>query len=85
MSNAFSMNNDRMPNLDSLLSAENINHSIIEIDNFTSGFSELEELSGPQKTFHYIQELEREVNNGGFNQYFINSSGAIMLWILLMP
>lgn len=29
----------------------------------------------PQKNFHYIQELEREVNNGGFSQYFFNSSG----------
>ncbi len=75
MSNDFSRNNGRMPNLDSLLSSEDINLSIIEIDDFTSGFREIEELSNPQKTFHYIQELLREVDNGGFNQYFINYSG----------
>jgi len=75
MSNNFSLYRGRMPNLDSLLISEDINKSIIEIDNFTSGFSDINELSNPQKIFHYVQELEREVNNGGFNQYFWNSSG----------
>jgi hypothetical protein len=33
-------------------------------------------LTDSQRNFYYNQNLEREVNNGGFNQYFINSSGA---------
>lgn len=32
-------------------------------------------LSQPEKTICYIEDLEREVNNGGFDQYFVNSSG----------
>ena len=28
-----------------------------------------------KKLFVYVQNLEREINNGGFNQYFFNSSG----------
>jgi len=31
--------------------------------------------SAPQKVFTAIWELEAEVNNGGFSQYFLNSSG----------
>jgi hypothetical protein len=36
----------------------------------------LERLSDPQKTFFFNQTLERKVNNGGFDQYFINTSGG---------
>ncbi len=66
-------------NLDTLLVSENINGSIIEIDNFVCDLcvygDELENLTEPQKQFYFIQNLEREVNNGGFEQYFSNSSG----------
>jgi hypothetical protein len=62
-----------------LLSAENINGSIIEIDNFLGDLcsygDDLNLLTEPQKQFYYNQCLEREVNNGGFNQYFYNTSG----------
>ncbi|HEX3864405.1 MAG TPA: DMP19 family protein [Stellaceae bacterium] len=34
------------------------------------------ELSPPERVFGVIWELESEVNNGGFQQYFLNSSGA---------
>jgi hypothetical protein len=34
-----------------------------------------EELTAPEKVFVSIWELESEVNNGGFLQYFFNSSG----------
>jgi len=34
-----------------------------------------EELTTPEKVFVSIWELESEVNNGGFHQYFFNSSG----------
>ena len=33
-------------------------------------------LSVPHKVFSAIWALEAEVNNGGFSQYFFNSSGA---------
>ena len=35
----------------------------------------LDQLTEPQKNFYFNQNLEREINNGGFNQYFYNSSG----------
>ena len=66
-------------NLDGLLIAENVNNSIIELDNFICELcrwgDDMENLTDAQRTFYYNQNLEREVNNGGFNQYFINSSG----------
>src|SRR4051812_12008186 len=64
----------RIENLDKLLLSDNTNGSIIEIDTFISNI-EWDKMTEPQKVFYCIQELEREVNNGGFNQYFINSSG----------
>ncbi len=66
-------------NIDRLLTAENVNNSIIELDNFICelcGWGDnMENLTDSQRIFYYNQNLEREVNNGGFNQYFINSSG----------
>jgi hypothetical protein len=35
------------------------------------------QLSAPERVFGVIWELESEVNNGGFYQYFWNSSGAL--------
>ena len=32
-------------------------------------------LSEPERVFYIAQELEAEVNNGGFSQFFYNSSG----------
>lgn len=65
--------------LERLLSAGDINNSIIELDNYVSrlcSYGEaMNKLSEPQKHFYYNQSLEREVNNGGFSQYFFNSSG----------
>jgi hypothetical protein len=34
-----------------------------------------EKLSEPEKVFHCIWQLEAEVNNGGFDQYYFNSAG----------
>jgi hypothetical protein len=69
----------KIANLDSLLSANNLNDSIIELDNFVSTLcswgDEPEALNETQRTFYYNQNLEREVNNGGFKLYFMNSSG----------
>ena len=69
----------RMDNLDKLLLSDNINGSIVEIDNFIGELctygDDMEKLTEVQKLFYINQNLEREVNNGGFSQYFINSSG----------
>jgi hypothetical protein len=36
------------------------------------------ELSAPERVFRAIWELEGEVNNGGIDQYFFNSSGSLV-------
>jgi len=69
----------KISNLDSLLSSDNLNSSVIDLDNFICELCEwgdnMDALTESQKNFYYNQNLEREINNGGFNQYFINSSG----------
>ena len=65
----------KIPNLDNLLNSEDTNKSVIELDEFISGLPIDAEMTEPQKLFNYNQDLEREVNNGGFSQYFLNSSG----------
>ncbi len=65
--------------LEKLLSSDDINGSIIELDNFIGELcsygDDMDKLTEEQKLFYYNQCLEREINNGGFNQYFFNSSG----------
>ena len=65
--------------LEKLLSTDDTNSSIIELDNFIGELcsygDDMDKLTEEQKLFHYNQCLEREINNGGFNQYFFNSSG----------
>ena len=39
------------------------------------GSKPMASLSPAQQTFKMVWELEAEVNNGGFDQYFLNSSG----------
>lgn len=74
-----SQEDNQKPNLDSLLSSGDSNHIIIELDNqvcqLCSWGDNLDRLTEPQKNFFFNQNLEREINNGGFNQYFHNSSG----------
>jgi hypothetical protein len=69
----------KIKNLDELLDSNDTNNSVIELDNFIAELcaygDEMEKLTEPQKLFYYNQNLEREINNGGFNQYFFNSSG----------
>jgi hypothetical protein len=50
----------------------------------TSRFWRLDynDLSTPERVFLVIWELESEVNNGGFCQYFHNSSGALALHVV---
>lgn len=69
----------RHPDLESLLASENTTETIIELDTFISQLCDygdsIDNLSPGQLTFHLNQNLEREVNNGGFDQFFFNSSG----------
>lgn len=41
----------------------------------TELFDDFENLNEAEKTFLYVEILETEINNGGFDQYFFNSSG----------
>ena len=65
--------------IDELLLSENKNNSIIELDNFICKLcnwgEKLDNLTEEQMYFFFNQNLEREINNGGFIQYFYNSSG----------
>jgi hypothetical protein len=69
----------KTPNLDSLLNSADVNGSIIELDNFIGELcdygDDFSNLTEHQKLFYLNQNLEREINNGGFEQYFRNSSG----------
>ena len=74
-----SKDDDQNLDLDSLLSSADTNNTVIKLDNhickLCSWGDDLERLTPPQKHFFFNQNLEREINNGGFNQYFYNSSG----------
>ena len=65
--------------INKLINTNDINESIIELDNYICELCDygekLDLLNVYQKNFYVNQNLEREVNNGGFNQFFINSSG----------
>ena len=69
----------RYKDLDQLLASDDKNGSIIDLDNFIGKIcdygDDYTKLTEPQKIFYYNQNLEREINNGGFNQFFCNSSG----------
>ena len=62
------------------MNSDDANNSIIEIDGFIEELCEygdkIENLTEAQKNFYFNQKLEIEVNNGGFKQFFVNSSGA---------
>jgi hypothetical protein len=69
---------DLRPDIDSLLT--NDPHKLIlDLDTYlyelSSSGEALDKLTEPQKTFYFNQYLEKEINNGGFNQYFYNSAG----------
>ena len=77
--NQQSDNNRNQLNFDSLLMSKDTVNMIITIDKYINSLlrpgDNLNVLSDVERNFYCIQELQREVNNGGFNQYFYNSSG----------
>ena len=76
---AVNSRENKKPDIEKLLSSEDINGSIIEFDNYIGELCsygyKMETLTEQQKQFYYNQCLEREINNGGFKQYFYNSGG----------
>ncbi len=57
--------------------------AVIEIDTYLNKISNygenIERLNNSQRTFLFVENMEREVNNGGFNQFFYNTSGNYSL------
>jgi Domain of unknown function (DUF4375) len=69
---------DIKPDIDNLL-LNDTDKLMLDLDTYLCELSsygdKLEKLTEAQKTFYFNQNLEKEINNGGFNQYFYNSSG----------
>jgi len=65
--------------LEKVLTMDNETDIILAIDEYLNEKSEycekIENLNESQKTFIIVENLEREINNGGFNQFYFNSSG----------
>ncbi len=63
--------------VEKVLKAKSGENAIIDIDNILTPifYKNPGKLSEAEKNIVVIEELEREVNNGGFNQFFLNSSG----------
>jgi len=70
-------------NIDSLLQAGDPLSVIMQLDSRANQLSHYgEDVSGltePQKVLLYVENLEREINNGGFNQFYWNTSGNYAL------
>jgi hypothetical protein len=67
------------PELEKLLQSNEIDDVLISIDNYINELCEYGEnlnvLTKQQVTFFLNQNFEKEINNGGLNQFFYNSSG----------
>lgn len=65
--------------VNSILELPDIMEAEMQIDGYLNKKSafgdELENLTAQEKIFLFVENLLREVNNGGFNQWFFNSSG----------
>ena len=65
--------------LETILSQEREDLAIMQIDEYLNKKSEygdkINRLNSFQKTLIWVENLEREVNNGGFDQFYRNSSG----------
>jgi len=65
--------------IEEILKIEDPIQAIIELDSKLNEISDygdnLDVLSDAEKVVLFVENLEREVNNGGFHQFFWNSSG----------
>ncbi|MEY3965840.1 MAG: hypothetical protein RL263_1009 [Bacteroidota bacterium] len=70
---------DNKFDLDKVLRMDDNTAVVFALDtrvNELSNYSEdLRNLTEPQKNLLFVENAEREVNNGGFNQFYWNSSG----------
>ncbi len=64
-------------NVAQILEEKTGQEAIIEIDNLLSPifYEKPESLSDEETVIVLVEEYEREINNGGFNQFFYNSAG----------
>lgn len=72
---------NRLP-IDQILALKNSTEMIIELSYGISDKihkKDFDSLSHSEKVLHHIYWLESEVNNGGFDQFFANSSGDYAL------
>ena len=68
--------NDNMEHIWNLTDTNNFVVAMTEhIDNKTQYGENMSALSEAERIFYITQKLEMEVNNGGFSQFFYNSSG----------
>ena len=69
----------RFETIEQLLSSEDEDFILSSLDEFICTLcqygEDIDKLNEAQKLFFFNQNVERELNNGGFNQYFWNSSG----------
>ncbi|GAA4272940.1 DMP19 family protein [Aquimarina gracilis] len=79
LSLCFVYSNAQEFDLDKVLKIENQNTIVIKIASYLNKKSQygkkIEKLNSSQKTFLIVENLEREINNGGFIQFYFNSSG----------
>jgi hypothetical protein len=65
--------------IDNALSLKGDTNIIIAINEIvwkkSNNLENIDNLTKPEKTFLYVEILEAEINNGGFDQFFYNSSG----------
>ena len=68
--------NDNMEHIWNLTDTNDFVVAMTEhLDNKTQYGEDMSALSEPERIFYITQTLEMEVNNGGFSQFFYNSSG----------
>ncbi|MBU6426692.1 DUF4375 domain-containing protein [Patescibacteria group bacterium] len=61
-------------NINDIFKIQNSNEKIIALHEFCMGLSP-SDLKGAEMVVYSIENMENEVMNGGFRQYFLNSSG----------
>ncbi|MBR5252599.1 MAG: DMP19 family protein [Clostridia bacterium] len=73
------MSKEEKSNIDHIWSLTDANDFVIamvtHLDNKTNYGDNMSVLSEAERIFYVTQSLEMEVNNGGFSQFFFNSSG----------
>lgn len=73
------INCNTMSNIEKALLIEDETESLLKIGEIiwkkVEQSEDFENLTEAEQTFVYVEALEAEVNNGGFDQYFFNTSG----------